>query len=294
VTKGDIESLLSALFIVGVIMLFPVAWEVWQKSRSKQEPSTDKGRSENAQQPAYNLSATAAKMNNWYPDEDPHQAAERRYWNKSVVFTAVAAALSSISAIVALGAFVNSQYAVDVARENVREAHRQADQAERQADVAKEIGQIQLRAFVFLGTRNILIDDATRRVGLYFETKNTGLTPASELSQSMCIAIREWPLVGILGGTNKLTIAKSTLAPGGVFTRLGAPFCDEAQPEREMVLSPEDREAVRTGHKAIYVYGRIDYKDVFGEQRWTNYRVFFNDTLGKGNVADDGSGNDWK
>ena len=59
-----------------------------------------------------------------------------------------------------------------------------------------------------------------------------------------------------------------TLPPGG-----SAPVpCQLRGP-----VSADQVAGIRAGAQAIYLHGRVAYKDIFNKQRVTNFRMFYND-----------------
>ncbi len=108
----------------------------------------------------------------------------------------------------------------------------------------------------------------------YLEFKNSGQTPAYEVTIWGNMCVREFPLTYELPDKkpDKLFTAKASVPPsGGTNKSLGT----------EHPL-PEEINKLRTipPTTAIYIYGTIFYKDTFGKKRFTNYRYFHNDLSG--------------
>ena len=163
----------------------------------------------------------------------------------------------------------------------------------------KDNAQRQLRAYVFVSERFIKIDEATDALRVNILVKNFGLTPARDVTIAPCVAIRDIPPSSSLNDyLLDITISKSIITPGGDVRRRGPYFCDDPPPDPDATprnLTTDERAEIKSGKKAIYVYGEIRYKDVFDKDRWTRYRFFTNDKFGMlvGNSATPSEGNDY-
>jgi len=59
------------------------------------------------------------------------------------------------------------------------------------------------------------------------------------------------------------------------------------------VQNPWGENEIKTGRAAIYVYGRITYRDILKTDRFTDFRLICRgENLAKGRLAPDTSGND--
>ena len=148
---------------------------------------------------------------------------------------------------------------------------KQGDTSRKQlrAYVLVEIGQIELIAVTKMPNHVTHWKGKTK-----LEIHNTGQTPAQEMSVFGDIDFQEWKLpldktklkAIDYSGTN---LSKDTVGPGGFRDRL-----DEIQIDRKQW------EQLRAGTHAIFVYGEIRYKDVFGERQTTHYRFFTGGPIG--------------
>jgi hypothetical protein len=94
--------------------------------------------------------------------------------------------------------------------------------------------------------------------------KNSGQTPAYEVVNEGHICIQEFPLNSDLPfEPSSRFITKTAIPPGGITTKNLA-----MRP-----LTQKEVSQLRNGTMAIYVYGKIIYKDTFGKSRFTNFRV---------------------
>ena len=64
---------------------------------------------------------------------------------------------------------------------------------------------------------------------------------------------------------------------------------------KEPPIPAESLSLIGTVEGTIYIYGRIEYEDVFGRARWTNYRLMYGGRehpQGAENLKTDFAGND--
>jgi|GEM_PF-4644247 len=95
--------------------------------------------------------------------------------------------------------------------------------------------------------------------------KNSGPTPAINLTHWGSICIKEYPLKSALPEKRSdMAITKATIASQGVNT-LTVHWPDP--------LTPEQITALENGTMVVYVHGEIIYKDIFSKNRTTRYRV---------------------
>jgi hypothetical protein len=99
--------------------------------------------------------------------------------------------------------------------------------------------------------------------------KNTGLTPALELRRIARIFATKYPFDGF--DPIPLGDARGVLGPGNAV--------DFGPMRMSGILSAEQKLAVSKGEMAIYVYGRVEYFDVFRIKRCTNFRLIFRDNM---------------
>jgi hypothetical protein len=134
--------------------------------------------------------------------------------------------------------------------------------------------QAQLRAYVFSDSLT-LWDGATltppvvaraNQPGIFFIWKNTGQTPA--------INLVSWARIAIIRPTNehRLFIPKLRLENANT---LGANQGGTKTLWYRRTLTPQNIADIAAGRLAIYFYGRIEYRDVFDNDRWTNFRFVF-------------------
>jgi hypothetical protein len=126
---------------------------------------------------------------------------------------------------------------------------------------ADDTAERQLRAYVCVESAVIKPEDDGFRVVV--SVQNTGVTPAYKLQQRTQVAIREYPLLKIPLPELIPRPGQDTLAPQGVTTPM---------PRFGRLLTKDEEREIRAEAKAIYVYGELDYTDVFGKSRVTKFR----------------------
>jgi hypothetical protein len=148
----------------------------------------------------------------------------------------------------------------------------------------------QLRAYVFIETAQIcaadvdgkiiqppaLIAEGTRPVSAIL-FKNFGQTPARGFTfHGAGIALAAWPFdpTNWTPATPPTGSTVETLGPGATRKKFDIP------PEAVPVLNARIIEDLRKGDRAIFVYGEVRYRDVFGLRRYTKYRLFIGGPTG--------------
>jgi hypothetical protein len=158
--------------------------------------------------------------------------------------------------------------------------------AEAAVNVAQDTAKRQLRAYV---TVNGVIrtkdpgDLNGEGFAVLIDVKNSGQTPASDLLQWARIEIREFPL------ETNLPIHCLENPPRGI---LPPETKNLAFPTFTRALTIIEENAVLANHTAVYVYGEVDYFDVFGDRHLTQFRFRCNGQgYGLGMFKADSEGN---
>jgi hypothetical protein len=137
----------------------------------------------------------------------------------------------------------------------------------------------QLRAYVF--ARPIGVPSASDDTGwptVELVMKNWGQTPAYDVAHWTCLNVDDYPDFKHGRPPGIRTIPKSAvLAPGGdakIVARRTRPWTDE------------EKSAVASGAKQIYVWGEITYRDTFRRRQVTTFRLHWGgQTEGGGEMA---------
>lgn len=134
--------------------------------------------------------------------------------------------------------------------------------------------RIQLRAYVFPHTVGLWdgmmlepqIPEKANEPGIVIEWKNTGQTPASN--------VISWGQIAVIEAINE----DKLIVPGlqNVFSsHLGAGSTGNKSLWFGRALTESEIADISAGARSIYVYGRIEYQDIFSQNRWTNFRLAY-------------------
>ena len=147
----------------------------------------------------------------------------------------------------------------------------------------RESSEKELRAYVNLSSAKILNIEKPGQRRAQVTIRNFGRTPAYNVTFIMGVHTRELPLRSILLVPTTLPrMAIDILAP----TRLSRLEVDVSD------LSDVEERELKEHRAAIYVWGRVSYRDAFGQDRWTDFRLFCGgDFLISGNMAPHEQGN---
>jgi len=137
----------------------------------------------------------------------------------------------------------------------------------------RESSERQLQAYV-LPENAAIVDGTTLNPpqpaqanvpGVGMLIKNFGQTPAYK--------VVSWAKIAVIAVTDESTMLvvppipeqfSNTLGPGGIFNK-GVWF--------DRPLAANEIEDIATGARAIYLYGRIEYRDAFRKPRFSNFRL---------------------
>jgi hypothetical protein len=168
--------------------------------------------------------------------------------------------------------FVASGQGVFIARSDktariaANAAKRAADATSASVDLARDTAKRQLRAYVTVNgvirTKNPG-DLSGEGFAVLVDIKNSGQTPASDSLQWARIEIREFPLVTRLPIHCLENPTKGILPPEAK---------NLAFPTFTRALTTIEENAILANHTAVYVYGEIEYLDVFGDRQLTQFR----------------------
>jgi len=130
----------------------------------------------------------------------------------------------------------------------------------------------ELRAYLF--AENVAIyplkeqmpETENGKVGSTLIVKNSGQTPAIAVTHFCALKIHRQDDEASLDLDKPERSGSLIIPPGGFI---------HAHRRMGEKLTADDIQGIRNGVLAIYVYGRIDYKDAFGHWRHTNYRLAY-------------------
>jgi hypothetical protein len=121
----------------------------------------------------------------------------------------------------------------------------------------------QLRAYVCLDTAEVAFDGG--QPVAYVNFRNSGQTPAYEAHGWAAVEAGPHPLQAPLPLPEKIAKAKYTVGPEAKF---GFPGRRKTQ-----LFSEAELASFAKPENTLYVYGRVDYRDAFGDWWYTNFRL---------------------
>jgi hypothetical protein len=201
---------------------------------------------------------TCASPSGWHVEEREHRRQERRFWNAYI----------SLTVLIAIGAFLSAFFAYrayDASTRAVVEAKRQANAAETQIDVARDTEHRQLRAYLHISHGPITVSDNTASAEI--RISHSGQTPAYKIKLEADIQVGHF----LLPDTEKLS-----LPTGGIpIYEFGALYGNE--PIKQTISMPQNsndaieiqkrsRDRLAGGLQAFYLFGRVRYQDIFGNE----------------------------
>ena len=149
---------------------------------------------------------------------------------------------------------------------SLRIAQESADAAKKMAVTMEDTAERQLRAYALVSHVKIVNDPEPGHSGqwVYIEIRNFGQTPATDISYSADMQIREMPLLPPLLVIDPL-IKRQTV---GVLPP-DDPFV--ARIEIPLLEGNGDGHDIVQGTHALYVFGKFRYKDAFNRERDTPF-----------------------
>lgn len=127
----------------------------------------------------------------------------------------------------------------------------------------EKTAQRELRAYVFIGHANLVDFDDIPIIQIMF--KNSGQTPAYNLRAWNAVRLAEFPLTQELTHPGEVEISRTALGPG-MDLHITTPTAR---------LTDIRRNAIRSGRAALYAFGRADYVDAFGRDRYLKWRLYY-------------------
>lgn len=142
---------------------------------------------------------------------------------------------------------------------------------------AKESAERQLRAYVFAAHDSPITLYKEKFLSVQIDIKNLGQTPANEVICRASIGLYPYPLKSPLPPEDGPSPSQSPLFTNQIIKQF---------PTLEKPLAPTDLNAILAKNKAIYVWGKITYVDVFKNQRTTTFCLYCTgDDIDGGNLA---------
>jgi hypothetical protein len=150
---------------------------------------------------------------------------------------------------------------------SMKVAESAASSAERSVEIMQDTAKRQLRAYLSVDRAAIdFPEPGVPRIAVVI--KNCGQTPAHEVRHWIHHWILPYPLVEELPEAPDGFVMSSALIGAGGVSEMEFTRPDPIEPKH---LLPQLGTAMGT----IYVYGKVTYKDVFGQEQFMRYRFMF-------------------
>ena len=161
---------------------------------------------------------------------------------------------------------VISGLTLSAVRNQLLELQKSREQTEHMIDIMDDTRVRQLRAYVSVSSAIITFPrpDAPQA---QLEIKNCGNTPAYDVRQWTHMWIEDYPLKVVLPvPPPDFKMASAILQQGCVHTMVLKKYPPVPAESIKLIGTPEG---------TVYVYGKIMYRDAFGKERSTNYRLMY-------------------
>jgi hypothetical protein len=186
--------------------------------------------------------------------------AERMFW--ASIATVALTAVGLVLILRTLHYVARATRAVIKAAED---AERGVRATARAVEITEDTAKRQLRAYV--GTSRVYFGDfnPARPISVIVEIQNFGQTPAYDYQPTLWLEVRPHPEVGAAFSTNEVALTDGTesLMPGNK----SIVICKFDHPRIAELITAIERDLC-----ALYLLGTIRYRDIFGNDRYTNAR----------------------
>lgn len=195
------------------------------------------------------------------------------------------AAFTLLLAVIAIGQVILFGIQLWIMRSSLKDsktaavaAGKAADAAQRSADIATNTERAWLTAEVTFASNlpDIAKQGGPERSAMIVEFENAGRSPA-EIVRTQVVSfvypanwdLPETPTYGDLEEMFEVHAMPGEIIPAGEKRMILSPI------QQIALMSPEEKTEVMNGTKKLYCYGRIEYKDLSGTQRTTQFGFFF-------------------
>jgi len=146
------------------------------------------------------------------------------------------------------------------------------DAGERQLELATKTAERQLRAYVYVESVEMTPPDLAGPSKAHLTIKNVGQTPGYGVVHLGRMLIQDFPSLIPLPELDEAgPTSRSDVPPSGILIKTLA---------GKRPLTLDERARITNGTAALYVYGEIRYRDAFGQDRWTRYRLMRGGNVG--------------
>jgi hypothetical protein len=263
-SQGAQVAVNIAVFCGFFLIVFVMGFFLWQTlfaSKDRHAPHAQASYSDQgADKDALGASAPPAHTN-------PAEEAIAEYTRWLAFFTA-----ALVLATMAL--FISGERNVDVARRSADAAKEAANAARDSVKLAESTAERQLRAYIFPSEQKTIDVVLSKRPSSEILIKNSGLTPATNVTAWAGITVANFPLKKELSRATPdfmKTASRRVVGPGGSF-KIHAVW-DEA-------LTTQHMQMLANGTAAVFIWGEITYVDVFGHTRKTGINSYYGGDTG--------------
>ncbi|MGC1493268.1 MAG: hypothetical protein WA798_18025 [Candidatus Acidiferrum sp.] len=171
-------------------------------------------------------------------------------------------------------------------RRTVAVAKQSADAATATVKVMEDTAKKQLRPNVYVVGASRHLDEAGIMV-IDVKIKNAGLTTAYECSRYMVEAVsRQYPQIP--GEFDRIPVSPASIRKSPIPPGETVEFFQTAEP-----ITPQQVSVITGQGSAIYLFGKIVYRDAFGDEHFTNFRLeCMGENFLRGRFAPSESGNE--
>ncbi|HEV2680918.1 MAG TPA: hypothetical protein VGV14_10500 [Rhodanobacter sp.] len=152
----------------------------------------------------------------------------------------------------------------------------QARLTRKSIEAAQKSSERQLRAYVFATATKLVDYEVGKRPWVHVRVKNHGQTPAYNFRQSYRAGFQDYPLTSQIPTTKDTSADFINIGPGGhVEVKIGL----------EEVFTVGKETLLKSGTKAFYFLGYVEYTDAFGNDQWLEYCFYVGGDQAPGMIA---------
>jgi hypothetical protein len=215
------------------------------------------------------------KSANIQPETDSQQKSrdiQQTFWERQLTLAKWLNGITVFAGIVGFLGLIAIYYTLKATQEAAEAAKAQAISSQTATDIAKLAFDENVRTFrldqrAWVGVKEIILRGQMRPGSELFaviQQQNTGKTPALEVTINHTVTYKK-PTKELLDKFPKIgTFGKIAMAPNGTFASV-----------QIFSLNLNEAEIKKINEGNPYVYGRIFYKDVFGESHQTWFCSFY-------------------
>lgn len=153
-------------------------------------------------------------------------------------------------------------------RRSVQAATKAADAANLTVAVMEKTATRELRAYIDVSPVSMSGPHINQIFRANIRATNRGQTPARDVVCVFGVCVRDFPLKEPL---ENIDAVKSITKPSRSVLGGNGGYSDY-YPQTWGPITETELNALMSGKKAIWVFGRVTYRDVFGGEQWTEYR----------------------